>query len=187
MGEFARFYKSELPDATLAEFWENVCRAGRGRSIGFDAPAPDAQGFCRWMRRPDIHAWLVTFRGRAMGLYYLTARQGTSAHVHFCMLPCGTARTAGFAELPRLPVIRAAALFGLSAALWQGLGTERQLDTLIGVTPTDDTRAVRFVRALGGGEHTVPGLCWRWDERRNVPGLVSVFSRASVPAWASYL
>jgi len=188
MGEFSRFYKSELPDAAFEDFWARLSLAGRERRIGFDAPPLDAGGFCRWMRQPDIHAWLVRFRGETVGLCYLTQRQGSSAHVHFAMLPCGTARTSGFPGVPRLPVIRAAALFGLGAALWEGLATPRQLDTLIGITPGDDERALHFIRTLGGEEVGVaPGLCWRFDEARNVPGVITVFRRECLPAWAAFL
>lgn len=180
MGEFLRIYKSDLTDRQLSTFWRTVQAAGRARAIGFDGPPMNGQDFCRWMRRDDVHPWLVLFRGEPMGLYYLTNRQGRAAHVHFITLPCGTRRTAG-----RLPVAVAAGLFGIGSALWEreggtalvpqacgghklragaldraggasgGESGQREeggflLDTLIGVTPTDSREAVRFVRRMGG-------------------------------------
>ncbi len=296
MGEFLRIYKSDITDRQFAAFWRRVQEAGRARAIGFDGPPLSAQDFCRWMRRDDVHPWLVLFRGEVMGLYYLTNMQGRAAHVHFLTLPCGTRRTAD-----RVPLAVAAALFGLGSALWERLphaedettlvpkedlghkhesadesralvpfsapwhkhgssplvphaahGHKREgeelapseserhklldtsgsgglpfpssfnmgdgraphssravhgsgaclfappspfpavpafrLDALIGVTPVVNREAVRFVRRLGGEPcGTVPALCWMHDGGVNVAGLMTVFSRTTVPAWAAKL
>ncbi|WP_446424657.1 hypothetical protein [Mailhella sp.] len=116
MGEFLRIYKSDITDRQFAAFWRRAQEAGRARAIGFDGPPLSGQDFCRWMRRDDVHPWLVLFRGEVMGLYYLTNLQGRAAHVHFLTLPCGTRRTAG-----RLPLAVGAGLFGLGSALWERL------------------------------------------------------------------
>ena len=92
MGEFSRIYKTDLSDRQLMAFWELVQASGRSRSIGFDRPAMDGPAFCRWMRRPGVHPWLIAWRGVPLALCWLSDMQGRSAHVHFCFLPCGTRR-----------------------------------------------------------------------------------------------
>ena len=92
MGDFQRIYKTDLSDRQLMAFWKLVQASGRDRSIGFDRPAMDGPAFCRFLRRPGIHPWLIAWRGSPMALYWLSDFQGRSAHIHFCMLPCGTRR-----------------------------------------------------------------------------------------------
>ena len=238
MGDFQLVYRTELSDRQLMAFWGLVQASGRGRAIGFDRPEPDGPAFCRWMRRPGVHPWLVFWRGVPVGLCYLTRRQGRSAHIHFCMLPCGTRRVdvpweaapawkkegsprenpaaqapaypadraatratdsprapgmqsgcATSARTPaRLPLIRAAALYGMASLLWEAPEQGFVLDTLIGVTPQNSGPALNLVRSLGGREvATVPGLCWLEEAGLNVPGVITVFDRNAVPRRAAHL
>lgn len=183
MGDFERIYKTDLTDRQMMDFWRLVQASGRDRAIGFDMPPMDGAEFCRWMRRDDVHPWAVTYKGVPMGMYYLTDKQGKTAHVHFLTLPCSTHRTKD-----RLPVSVAAGLFGLGSALWERSKTSYVLDTLVGVTPTCNDAAVKYIRRCGAVEcGVVPGLCWFHDEGENVPGLVTVFNRASVPEWTAKL
>lgn len=183
MGDFARIYKTDLTDRQLMDFWRLVQASGRDRSICFDMPPMDGRAFSSWCRREDIHPWVVTFQGVPMGFYYLTQRQGKTAHVHFLTLPCGTHRTKG-----RLPVAVAAGLFGLGSALWEKTATSFMLDTLIGVTPTCNEKAVKYILRCGAVEcGTVPNMCFFHDEGEHSAGLVTVFNRASVPEWTAKL
>ena len=86
----------------------------------------------------------------------------------------------------RLPLVQAAALFGLASTLWEAPELGFRLDTLIGITPQSNAPALALVRSLGAKEHgTVPGLCWLHDARRNVPGLLTTFNREAVPQRAA--
>lgn len=183
MGDFQRFYKSDLTDRQLMDFWRLVQASGRDRTICFDKPAMDGRDFCRWARQDDVHPWIVTYQGTPMGMYYLTNRQGKTAHVHFLTLPCGTHRTKD-----RLPVAVAAGLFGLGQSLWEKTATSFMLDTLIGVTPVCNEAAVKYIRRLGAVEYgEVPNMCFFHDEGEHSAGLVTVFNRASVPEWTAKL
>lgn len=183
MGDFARIYKTDLTDRQLMDFWRLVQASGRERSICFDAPPMDARAFARWCRSDDIHPWVVTYQGVPMGLYYLTNRQGKTAHIHFLTLPCTTHRTKG-----RLPVAVAAGLFGLGSTLWERTATSFMLDTLIGITPTCNEAAIKFIRRCGAVEcGEVPNLCFFYDEGEHSAALVTVFNRASVPEWTAKL
>ena len=203
MGDFQRIYKTDLSDRQLMAFWKLVQASGRDRSIGFDRPAMDGPAFCRFLRRPGVHPWLIAWRGSPMALYWLSDFQGRSAHIHFCMLPCGTRRVEVPAEAVskaapqagsrgggrvRLPLVRAAALFGLASALWEGQERGFVVDTLIGITPASNAPALSLMRSLGGQEHgSVPGLCWLYEAGVNVPGILSTFSREAVPQRAAAL
>ncbi len=86
----------------------------------------------------------------------------------------------------RLPLVQAAALFGLASTLWEAPELGFRLDTLIGITPQSNAPALALVRSLGAKEHgIVPGLCWLHDARRNVPGLLTTFNREAVPQRAA--
>ena len=86
----------------------------------------------------------------------------------------------------RLPLVQAAALFGLASALWEAPELGFRLDTLIGITPQSNAPALAFVRSLGASEHgAVPGLCWLHDAGRNVPGILTTFNREAVPQRAA--
>ena len=91
-------------------------------------------------------------------------------------------------DILRLPLPRAAALYGLASLLWEVPESGYRLDTLIGITPQTSRAALALVRSLGAKEHgTVPGLCWLHDARLNVPGVLTTFNREAVPQRAASL
>lgn len=187
MGEFARIYKADLTDRQIMAFWDAVRAAGRERSIGYDSPPFGPAGFAQWMRQPDVEAWLVQFRGEVRGLFYLNGIQGKTAMCHFCTLPMGTERL----ETPagRMPALSCMGLFAVGQALWQrNISGGSVLDTLIGITPVCNGRAVKFVRSLAGAEFcTLPGACFYHDTNENVPGMVTLFTRETTPEWTAML
>ena len=187
MGDFSRIYKADLTDRQLMAFWDMVRNAGRDRSVGYDEPAVNPAGFAQWMRHPDVKAWLVLFRGAPQGLFYLSGMQGKSAQAHFCTLPMGTERID--TPMGRLSALVCMGLYAIGQALWQrNVSGGSVLDTLIGITPACNARAVRYVRALGGAEFcTLPGACFFHDTGENVPGVVTVFTRETTPEWAASL
>jgi hypothetical protein len=82
----------------------------------------------------------------------------------------------------------AAGLFGLGSSLWERSATSYLLDTLIGITPTCNEAAVKYIRRCGAIEcGTVPAACYYHDTGENVAGLVTIFNRASVPEWTTKL
>lgn len=184
MGDFTRIYKTDLTDRQMMDFWRLVQASGRDRDVAYCLPPMDGKGFCRWMRREDVHPWAVLYRGTPIGFYFLTDKQGKSAQVHFCTLPVGTRRTK-----ERLPLIRAAGLFGVASSLWErNQSGGYVLDTLIGITPLCNVKAVKYVRTLGAQDcGIVPGMCWYHDTGENVPGLLTVYTRETVPEEAARL
>lgn len=92
MGLFERIYKSDLTDRELAAFWHAVRDSGRDAGFAYCLPTMDDAGFVAWMRKPDIHPWIVRCGGVPIGLFLLTDVQGKTAQVHFCLLPCGSHR-----------------------------------------------------------------------------------------------
>ena len=184
MGEFAKIYKTDLSDRALMQFWAMVRAAGRDRAVTYCMEPTDGPAFCRWMREDDVHPWIVLFRGVPCGFYYLTDVQGKSARVHFCALPLGTRRTKG-----RIPAVVGFGLFSLGSLLWErNESGSFRLDTIIGVTPVCNTEAVKFIHKVGAQDiGVVPGACWYYDTGENAPGLVTIYTRETLPAWTAKL
>lgn len=184
MGEFTRIYKTDLSDRQLMGFWAMVQAAGRDRAVSYCMAPMDGAGFCRWMRKDDVHPWIILFRGEPCGLFFLTDRQGKSAQCHFCTLPMGTKRTAG-----KIPAVIGFGLYALGSALWErNVSGGFLLDTIIGMTPVCNREAVKFIHKLGAKDcGIVPGACWYYDTGENVPGLVTVYTRETLPSWAAEL
>ena len=184
MGDFQRIYKTDLTDRQMMDFWRLVQASGRDRDVAYCLPPMDGQGFCRWMRQEDVHPWAVLYQGEPVGFYFLTDRQGKSAQVHFCTLPVGVKRTAS-----RLSLVRAMGLYAVGAALWErNQSGGFVLDTLIGITPLCNTRAVKYVRTLGARDcGIVPDMCWYHDTGENVAGLLTAYTRETVPEEAARL
>ena len=88
-----------------------------------------------------------------------------------------------------MPLVRAAGLFGVASSLWErNQSGGFVLDTLIGITPLCNTKAVKYVRTLGAQDcGIVPGMCWYHDTGENVPGLLTVYTRETVPEEAARL
>ena len=188
MGEFSRIYKAELTDLQLKAFWAQVQAAGRDRMVAYCLPPQSGQDFVRWMRKDDVHPWIVLFRGEPCGLFFLTDKEGKSAQVHFCALPMGTQRTA---ETPggRFSATVGMGIFALGAALWErSVSGGFLLDTLIGLTPVCAAAAVKYVHALGAQDcGIVPGACWYYDTGENVPGLYTIYTRQALPEWTAQI
>lgn len=188
MGEYSRIYLTDISDRELMQFWAAVCASGRDRSVSYCMPPQDGPAFCRWMRSDGLHPWIILFRDEPCGLFYLTDRQGKTAHCHFCTLPQGTKRTK---ETPigRLPAARGFGLFALGSALWEhNVSGGHILDTLVGVTPACNTEAVKYIHTLGAVDcGIVPGGCWYYDTNENVPGIITVYTREALPEWTANL
>lgn len=184
MGDFQRVYKTDLTDRQMMEFWRMVQAAGRDRDVAYCLPPMDGTGFCRWMRQDDVHPWGVLYQGVPVGFFFLTDRQGKSAQVHFCTLPVGVKRTK-----ERIPLVRAAGLYGIASALWErNQSGGFVLNTLIGVTPVCNARAVKYAAMMGGQScGIVPDMCWFYDTGENVPGLITTYTRDAIPEEASRL
>lgn len=186
MGEFARIHRSDITDRQLMAFWDAVRAAGRDRDVAYCLPPMDGPGFVRWMRQPDISPWIILFQGEPCGLFFLTDHAGKAAQCHFCTLPTGTRRT-GQTAGGRFSATIGAGLFALGQALWErSVSGGFLLDTLIGVTPTCNRAALRYIHALGAQDcGIVPGACWYHDTGENVPGLYTVFTRQALPEWTA--
>lgn len=184
MGEFSKIYKTDLSDRQLMQFWNMVLASGRDRDVTYCMPPVDTLGFCRWMREDGVHPWIVLFRGVPCGFYYLTNLEGKSANVHFCTLPMSTHRTGS-----KLPVVVGFGMFALGSLLWEkNVSGGFRMDTIIGVTPVVNRRAVKFIHKVGAQDiGVVPGACWYYDTNENVPGLVTVYTRETLPEWTAQL
>lgn len=186
MSEFAKIYKTDLSDRQLMQFWCMVQASGRARDVAYCMEPQTPESFVRWMRKDDVEPWIILHRGVPAALYFQTDRQGKSAQGHFCTLPQGMRRTEGE---KRLPVAVAAILYALGSCLWlENESGGHYLDTIIGITPVCNKAAINFTRRIGGQPcGMIPGGCWYHDTNENVPGLVTVYTRESVPFWATKL
>lgn len=185
MGEFARTYKTDLTDRQLMGFWGMMQATGRDRAVAYCLPPLDAHGFVRWMRQDYVHPWFVTWQGQPVGFAYLTNMEGKSARIHFGTLPQGIRRMGN----RKLSVVHGFGLYILGSLLWeQTVSGGYRLDTIIGLTPVVNKEAVRFIKRCGAQEcGVIPGACYYHDTGENVPGLVTTYTRETVPGWARVL
>jgi len=188
MGEFARIYKADLTDRQLAAVWEMVRNAGRDRDVMFGMPPMDGDAFAHWLRCEDVPAWLILFRSEPCGLFFLTDREGKTAHCHFVSLPFGQAFIIG-TPTGKLPAVRGFGLYTLGAALWERTKSGGFiLDTIIGIIPSCNEKALKLAERTGVRFHAVvPGLKWCFDTGENVPGVITTASRVEIPEWAATL
>lgn len=187
MGDFQRVYKTDLTDRQLMDFWRLVQASGRDREVAYCLPPMDGRGFCRWMRQEDVHPWFILYKGVPVMLFFLTDKQGKSAQAHFCTLPVGVRRVR-LGDM-QISLVRAMGLFAVASALWErNQSGGFVLDTLIGITPISNEKAVKYTGALGAKEYgVVPGICWYHDTNENVPGLMTIYTRETVPSEAARL
>lgn len=187
MGDFKRVYKTDLTDRQLMDFWRLVQASGRDREVAYCLPPMDGKGFVRWMRQDDVHPWGVLYKGVPVGFYFLTDKQGKSAQVHFCTLPVGVRRVRLGGH--QISLVRAMGMYATASALWErNQSGGFVLDTLIGVTPLCNEKAVKYAHMLGAQDcGIVPDMCWYHDTGENVPGLLTVYTRNTVPEEAARL
>lgn len=181
MGEYERFYKDQLNDVQLKHFWQQMQACGRDRAVSFSLPPVDGSEFCRWMRKDDIHPWFVLFRGRPCGFYFLTEHEGKTAHIHFGTLPMGVTRTAS-----KMSATVGFGLFALSSVLWeQTVSGGYRVDTVLGLTPMCNKEALHFIHKCGAVDCGIwPKACYFHETNENVDGLLTVYTRETVPSWA---
>lgn len=187
MHEFARHYKSTLSDVDLAGIWERFRASGRDRPTLYTLPPMNGTDFAAWARKPDVHLWVITFRGEAAGIFWITDREGATGHCHFGTLPVGVRRTKD-----NVPVPLAFGRFCLATALYEqrqgpdGAG-HYLLDRLLGITPFSNEAAIRFTARLRA-QHlaVIPGGTWLHDSQQNVDALLTLYSRDLFPeAWCT--
>lgn len=187
MGEFSRIYKRDLTDRQFASLWEVVMASGRDRAVMFGMPPMDGVAFTKWVRGEGVPTWAVMFRGTPCGLFFLENRRGKTADAHFCVFPMGTERMAS--PIGRIPVALGYGFFCAGAALWEKNASDGfVLDTLVGIIPSCNRKALKYVDRLGVRFHaSVPGMCWCYDTGDNVPGIVMTLSRTEFPEWTAAL
>ena len=80
-------------------------------------------------------------------------------------------------------------MFSLGSLLWEtNESGSYRLDTIIGVTPVVNREAIKFIHKVGAQDvGVVPGACWYYDTGENVPGLVTIYTRETLPAWTAKL
>lgn len=185
MGEFERIHQSDLTDRQLEDFWLKAILSGRDREVTLERPRMMPDEYVRLVRTEGGHTWLVSFRGVVCGMIRLESVMGRSAQAHFVALPVGAKRTA----TKGVSVLRGMGLFALGAALWETTMTgSYRLNTIIGMTPACNRRALKYIASIGGQYiATVPDLLYAHDENVNVPGVITIFNRESVPEWCAKL
>ena len=177
--EFSRVYMKDLTDAELSAFWVMMLESGRDEATFYDVPRMAPREFVRWVRGSGVHLWIILFRGEPAGMFWLSDQAGRTAKCHFAMLPMGAKRTAG-----RMSAQQGFGLYALSCVLHaRDVSGRHVLDRCYGITPLANRKAISFIRRVGAQEITVlPGVCWDHTSGENLDGLLTMFTRATVPA-----
>lgn len=182
VGQIARFHKSDLSDRILELFFLRLLASGRERASFYTRSRMCAYEFIEMVRMPENPWWLLTFNEDMAGMVYLTDIAGKSAMIHFCFLPIKELRAESGVPSPI-----AVGRFAVSSILHDTFpdGTNI-MDVVAGKTPTWNKAAVKMIRQCGAqaaGE--IPSACFSYDSKINSPGLITYFTRESVPAeWA---
>jgi hypothetical protein len=182
MGECARFYRDHVPESVWEDVYWRLEESGR---LSDALPTLSRCSVERWLEMfmddAGRHPWVITFRDEIAGVVYLTEREGTCARIHFAFVPTKATRSAG-----RLPVPVAIGRFAVTSLLRdRDSGGGFALDAVVGVTPAVNVPALKMITRCGAVvTGTIPGLCRVNGHARNVPGVVTYFTRESTdPAW----
>ncbi len=152
-----------VADDVIARIYSMVESAGVIEKVWFEGTVYDLDSFSRWFKNPNIYQTLVvdTQNLNICFLAWLTHCQEGTAQGHFCSL--GRYRR-GMAEC--------------ALDFWRKL---RQPDgepffrVIIGITPQENTQALRLVRLLGFTElsPSIPKICKDFYSGVQMPGVVS--------------
>ena len=178
MGECARFYRDVVPESVWEDMYRRLEESGR---LADSLPAMRRCSPEKWLEMftdPGRPSWVLTFRDELAGVVYLTDLEGTCARIHFAFLPTKVTRSAG-----RLPVPVATGRFAVASLLRDGNAEGYLLDTAVGVTPAVNTPALKMIARCGARVvATIPGMCRVNGRERNVPGVVTYFTRETTDA-----
>jgi hypothetical protein len=177
MGDCARYYRDGVPESVWEGIYNRLDQTGRLSDAFPPLAVVTLCDFMDFYAAPGRFSWVVTFKDEIGAVARLADMDGYSAHIHFAMLPTQTRRSSG-----RLPAPVAIARFFVAGVLWDRDDDGGHiLDTLLGITPVTNRAACKVVKSCGAvvmGE--VPGLCRVSGHERNVPGMVTYFTRESV-------
>ena len=179
-----RFHKSELPDAAFAELYIRLVQAGRERASFYSGPRMSVPEFVAFVRRPENPFWILSCNEDMAGMVYLTDIAGKAARVHFCFLPLpvlrmddGIAAPAGLGRFAVASILHDVYVDGI-----------HMMDVLMGITPAWNKAAVKLIGKCGAAMlGVVPSICHSHDSGANLPGVISYYTRETVPeAWTRY-
>ncbi len=183
MGQFCRIHKDDLDDRAWADFYLALAESGRERAAFYCNPRADLKEFISIMRRPENPWWLFYMDADLAGCVYLTDILGKSAQIHFAFLPFRHWRAAC-----GMPSPVALGRYATSSILYDAYADGVHImDVLVGKTPVWNKTAVKLLprwgaRVLG----IIPACCHSHDSGADLPGVISYFTRESVPPdWAN--
>lgn len=166
----------DVSNRGLAFFWEKAKASGRLEKFFYDRPEVSLPDFVRWCRNGSNLPWFVLLNGELLAMCALNSLHGKTAWGHFCVLPCGVRRYEG------MPLPIAVCVGMLAQWLYARNGKEYALDRVLGSTPVTNRPAVKAVHLMGGHDvATIPGPCFIFKEGRSVDGLVTEYTRMTVP------
>lgn len=180
MQECARYYKDGVPLEVFREVYKRLKASGR-LDASFPDGAPQSLGeFVDIVAGEGRNGWVVFFRDELGGVVYLSDLDGGSGRIHFAFVPTQSIRTD-----EGLPVPVAMARYMTASILRDSASGEFIVDTLVGITPANNTAAIKIASRSGGIIMGImPGVCRISGQGRNQPGAISYFTRQSTDdAW----
>ena len=156
----------------LERMWFLLSGAGLAEVVFYDGRIRCVGDFVEYFSSPENHVYGIYLEGEPGGLAWLNGHEGRSARVHFTSLsprvyrehavPMGRCFTQGMLNASR--------------------GGEYVLDVLVGVTPSDNRLALRFIRRLGFARvGEVPHALWLAGRRQSGAAVVSYLTRELLP------
>lgn len=160
------------PDSLFVSLFKEMETEGTFERVFFSVKNFSASTLLNIAKDPSNVAYFCADEKQIGALVWLTNFEGRSAQAHFIFLkPFRGFRAVkiGHSILHQLIFLKDA-------------HGQYALDVLIGITPTSNTRACRFVQAIGmQSVGVVPNYLWDDYKKESVPGMITFCTREIFP------
>ena len=158
-------------EMVLAYYWGQLNEDGLIDSLFYDAKIRAFKDFRDFCLDRNKHFFVVFINDEVLpiGHFHLTNFAGLTAYVHFSILRRGHGHVSSV-EIAKATLVEFFKMRRYSSPL-------PLAQTLIGVTPTRNKLACRFIKQVGFKPvATIPGACYMHDLDEYTPGLVTVLT-----------
>ncbi len=159
-------------DSELATFFYWMEQEGSLPKVFYDGTVTTREEFLSFCHNPKNTFWFLLNEdsGNYIAFCWVNSIEGRSARIHFCTFRRNVT--------PRLNID--AGHTTIKTILWIKKNDKFLLDCLIGVVPTTNRTACRFIKSIGAIKvGVVPQMLWNAWSGDNMDALITYFTRES--------